>query len=346
MQAMHRSVAAALLAAGILFAPCAVQAGAILKNPADTVALGLNDNGSLNVTAGSISVNGGATGIAFKFADGKFYDATSPGCLCEGWGVSVNGTVAGYANMDDSTTGVNLTYGALTGVTASTATSTVSLTSLPGLTVIHQVQPATAAPATLFRMHVTIRNTTGAAVNDVKYVRVMDWDVPPTEFSELVTIRGVATTTLLERSHDDGFETGNPLTDSSSGIMSGTLNTDFTKKGPDDHGAYFRFRIGTIADGGSFEGDIYYGAAATESAALAAITAEGIELYSLGQSNGTVGGAPATYVFGFKGVGGIPVGGPVAATEIPTLSQWGLILLTGLIGASVALVRRARRRTA
>ena len=42
---------------------------------------------------------------------------------------------------------------------------------------------------------------------------------------------------------------------------------------------------------------------------MAAIADEDIELYSLGQSSGTGGetdGVPATFIFGFSGVGGEP----------------------------------------
>jgi type IV pilus assembly protein PilY1 len=244
--------------------------------------------------------------------------------------------------MDDSPASTNLTFGALTGVTATTATSTASLTSLPGLTVTHTVQPATAAPNALFRVHVKITNATGATVTNLKYVRVMDWDVPPTEFSELVTIVGVGTTTLLERSHDDGFATANPLVDSTG--ATGTNNTDFIRNGPADHGAYFRFNFGSLADGASYEFDIYYGAAASQAAAVSAITSEAIELYTLGQSNGPADGTPATYIFGFKGVGGVPVGPPVPAgpVEIPTQSEWMLALMALLLAATAGFALKRR----
>lgn len=339
------SVLTALIAAGVMAVPSIAGASAVLRNPADTVALGLNDNGSLNVTTGSITDNASATGIAFKFTDGTWQDATAPGCYCEGWGISVNGTVSGHANVEiNGTAGTNLTFGALTGVTGSTAISTVSLTSLPGLTVTHQVLPATAAPGALFRMHVTITNGTSSDVANVKYVRVMDWDVPPTEFDELVTIRGVATTSLLEESHDDGFHTSDPLAASSSDYLPGTLNVDFADVGPEDHGAYFRFNLGTIAAGASRSFDIYYGATSSEASALSAIGAEGIELYSLGQSDGNVGGTPATYIFGFKGVGGVPIlPGVTGPVDVPTLSQWALILLSGLVAGMAWISGRSRR---
>jgi type IV pilus assembly protein PilY1 len=299
------------------------HAGVVINNPAGTLLMGINDNGSLDYGTG-VTSNGGAAiapdgsgggfgsaGIAFKFPDGTFRDATSPGCLCEGWGVSVNGTTSGYANVSTDNGGQNLSYAPLVS-TASTATTSTSLTSLPGLLVTQAYQPATTASSALFRDHVTISNNTGAAVTDLKYVRVMDWDVPPTEFQEYVTIKGTASTTLLELSGDNGFNSANPLA-AYTNRDPACLNADCIDSGVDDHGAYFRFNFGSLADAASYEFDIFYGAAATEREAIAAIAAEGLELYSLGQSSGVdslgtpnwITGTPATYIFGFKGVGGI-----------------------------------------
>lgn len=297
------------LSAALLFAVGGAHAGTVIYNTGNadtaTVALGVNDSGSLNTTP-NITINADATGLAYKFPDGTWRDATAPGCLCEGWGVSVNGTTSGWANEDDDGT-LNLTFAAATGVTGSTVTTTTSLTSLPGLTVTHAYSPADNAPGVLFKSVVTITNNTGATVNDLKYVRVMDWDIPPDEFNEYVTIKGTATTTLLELSHDDGFASSDPLA-TTSALSSGTTNVDFTDSGPDDHGAYFRFNFGELADSKSYSFNIFYGAAGSESAALAAIGAESIELYSLGQQSGDpTGGTPATYIFGFSGVGGTPL---------------------------------------
>lgn len=330
-------LAASLIATACMFAAGGAHAAATIVNTAGTVALGVNDLGQLNTTVGSVTVNaGGNTGLAFKFSDGLFRDATAPGCLCEGWGVSVNGTTSGWASQDFFNNGGinNLTSTGFSS-TATTATSNVALTSLSGLTVTHAFSEANNAPGALFKAVVTIRNNTGATVNDVKYVRAMDWDVPLTEFSEFVTIKGTATTTLLERSTDNGFSSVNPLVESNS-ILGGTTDVDFTDSGPADHGAYFRFNFGSLDDGEEYTFTIFYGATDSERTALAAIASENIELYSLGQSGTTptspTDGTPATFIFGFKGVGGVSL-----ASTPGSLALVGL----GLMGAGMIRRRRA-----
>lgn len=340
MKFILKGITAGLLTAGMLITAGTAQAGAVIYNTGiagtATIAMGINDDGSLNTTP-NITSNATATGLAFKFSDGTFRDATAPGCLCEGWGVSVNGTTSGYANVASDGGAHNLTFAALSGVTGSTATAITSLTSLPGLVVTQTYQPSTNAPDALFRVHVTISNDTGADVTDVKYVRVMDWDVPPTEFEEFVTIKGTDTTTFLEASHSDGFATANPLGGSTTGIDSSCDGGDCTDAGPDDHGAYFRFNFGTIANGTSREFNIFYGAAGSESAAISAIGAESIELYSIGQSlGGEITGSPATYIFGFSGVGGTPVEPPVGVPEPTSLA----LLAIGLAGLGATRRRK------
>jgi hypothetical protein len=331
-------IAAALAVVGTLGLSSA-QAGTVIYNTGSaataTVALGVNDDGSLNTGSG-LTANGGAggsLGLAYKFADGRFYDGTSPGCLCEGWGVSVNGTTSGFANVSTDGGANNLTFGGPTSVTSTSVTTTAALTSLRGLTV-EQAYTVSSATSALFKNTVTIKNTTGATVNNVKYVRVMDWDIPPTEFNEYVTIKGTATTTALEKSHDNGFNTANPLADFGARDVS-TVDTDFADNGIDDHGAYFRFNFGSLDDGESITFNIFYGATGTEASAIAAIAAESIELYSLGQSRGgELTGSPATYIFGFSGVGGVPVEG---------VPEPGSLALVGLALAGLGMSRRGRK---
>ncbi len=168
--------------------------------------------------------------------------------------------------------------------------------------------------------------------------------MPPTEFHEFVTIIGTATTTELEESGNNGFNTANPLggydlTDSG-GLSIVKHNEDFEDAGIDDHGAYFRFNFGDLGPGEKKEFSIFYGAGDNEAAALASLGAVGAELYSLGQASGTdlfSAGGPVqndatTFAFGFKGVGGIiilpPPGVPDAGSTFGLLGM----ALAGLVG--------------
>lgn len=286
------------------------HAGAVITF--GNVSMGINDKAELNFRGVGISLAGVGDGII-------------PGCPCEAWGVAVNNTTAGGASQQGTQNTGNLTLSSFTS-TASTATSVVTLTSLPTLEVTHAYAPSSAAG--LFGVTVSIRNSGAVAFTDLLYTRVMDWDIPPTTFNELVTIQGVGATNLV-LSHDNGFDTGNPLA-ATSALTPGTTNVNFTDVGPSDHGAYFKFNFGTLAAGATKTFNIFYGATESETSALAALAAVGAEVYSFGQSAGNgATGTPGTFIFGFKGVGGKPIGGvPEPSTLLLVLSGLGLTAAT------------------
>ena len=190
---------------------------------------------------------------------------------------------------------------------ASTATSVVSIDDK--LRVTHAFAPSPATP-NLYEIKVTLENIGTTSLPDVRYTRLMDWDVEPTAFDEFVTIqRGTtpAPAGSLIYSSDDGFADSDPF-GSRVPIDPASENADYTDKGPDDHGALFDFSFGSLPVGGKKEFSIFYGAAGTETAANAAISAAALELYSLGQPNGgELTGEPNTFIWGFKAVGGAPV---------------------------------------
>lgn len=65
---------AALIAAGLTVGAGVAQAGTVIYNTGSaataTIALGVNDDGSLN-TQPNITSNASATGLAYKFPDGS-----------------------------------------------------------------------------------------------------------------------------------------------------------------------------------------------------------------------------------------------------------------------------------
>ena len=318
------------------------------------LAVGIQETGAMGVS-GTLPAEEGApstsafVGLSFVSdydlggaAGPTWRDATTPGCLCEGFGVSVNGSVSGYDSNSNGTSGLTVLDPGGTIIGTDRITTLVELTALPGLTIMHDYQPSDSA--NLYEAVVTITNSTGSAVTNVQYTRVMDWDVPPTEFSELVTLQGVGLGDLVD-SCDNGFQTGDPLSDCSPILFEDQNAVD---SGPADHGARFTFNFGGLAAGASKTFSIFYGAAAGEADALAALALAGAQgIYSFGQCNpaspscgdGAQDGLPATFIFAFGGVGAPPIGGTPGGSPVPEPAT--LLLLGGGVGAG--LVRRYRR---
>jgi type IV pilus assembly protein PilY1 len=347
---------AVVLVFGIAVASAHAQAIISSTDGVNTVFLGVNSLGHLNVDGGPAVNSGGVgvTGISYSgpSSGGLVVDATSPGCYCEGWGVSVNGTTSGFANRSSGTGGLSFVSAvhddpggpSVAAPHGSFITTSSTLIGNPGISITQAYSAR--VPGALFEDRVTISNTSGAAVTDVQYVRVMDWDVPFTEFAEMVSIVGTATTANLVFSNDQGFASADPLAPLPPAIVGGTTDADFVDSGPADHGAYFKFNFGSLADGESVSFSVFYGAAPTEAAMLAALGAASVELYSLGQSSPPDGdpaaGTPITYAFGFAGVGGVIVIPPDGAVPEPaTAAVWG-----GLMSVAGVVAWRTRRKSA
>src|SRR6266850_4692799 len=298
-------------------------AAAIIDN--GTVQLGINSEGHLNVPGGTASFQNGTTDVGLRFIPTNG-EATAPGCLCEGWGAAnadaATVTFAGYANVftDHGAVGLTLVSAVTTGTgtkpesTGSAFTSVVE-TSNGRLRVTHDYH-ASSSP-NLYQVDVTIKNIGSTPIGDLRYRRVMDWDIPPTTFYEWVEIH-VGTATSLIHATTDGFQSANPW--SSPGPSAGHPPTTLTPgspdyfNGPTDQGALFDFGFGTLAAGQSKSFRIYYGAAANRAAALAAIGSVGAEVYSLGIPSVSFAAdaaaatdGPNVFIFAFSGVGGTPV---------------------------------------
>ncbi len=331
-RALHLAVALATVGFTSLAA-----ANAILVSPNGTVRIGINDSGSLDTTAG-----GQTAGIGYNFTGqgGRtgFQDALTPGCPCEAWGVAANG-IGGQ--VGESTGNQGITVNA-PGSTATTFTSNTALTALSGLSVTQTYSiGAQTATGALFQNTITLHNGTGATITDLRFARAMDWDVPPTEFSEFVTIQGTGSTPSLLHSTDNGFANANPMTATGDTGIIGPVNADGTT-GPSDHGALFVFGFGALADGEDFTFNIFYGAGRDASDALALLGLIGPELYSLGMSSsgGTAARNLPTFVFAFNGVGGDVIVPPDGGGAVPAPASLALIGL----GAIALAARRKRER--
>lgn len=297
-----------------------VAASAVLNN--GTVTLGVNDYGNI-ITP---------DGVGLRFNPTAPADVLSPGCDCEGWGAK-DGVTNVWGGADADRGGP---LGTITLVSfSSTATTATSVTRIgTTMEVTHDFKPASGS-SNLFQVDVTIRNISAANITAL-YRRVVDWDVPPTTFSELVTIQR-GTSTRITFTSDDGFATPEPA----SGTPSIRFTGNATRSGPDDHGALFDFNFGTVAPGGSVSFTIFYGAAANRAAALGALAAVNAEAYSFGEPSNTPDGTPNTFIFAFAGVGGTPIAS-LLNPSIPTVGTAGLVGLAVLLAGFAAT--RVRRR--
>jgi hypothetical protein len=270
--------------------------------------------------------------IGLKFRrDGQWFDSTSYGCECEGFGVS--------AKKTDNTSfwaGANVSSGGVTNLSASpiisnglTAITVARVTSGP-LSVKHEFMPSSSTP-NMYEVKVTLQNDSKTeTLTELRYRRTMDWDIPPTPFHECVSIFFNDQPKDLEYATDDGFESQNPLSDTSNSgrvfsCPTGGSPCPVYDNGPADHGANFQFLFKeddgvtnvSLPPGEKLEFFIFYGAAANKLAADGALAAVGAELASYGYAPGSTGcsatndGSPGVYIFAFKGVGATPVFTPV-----------------------------------
>jgi hypothetical protein len=304
----------------------AMATTAIIGN--GTVQLGINQDASLNVPGGTLSTgSSGTTYVGLRYVP-TGGEATAPGCLCEGWGVADATTgIKGWANQNFGGS-FNLAIESFTS-TGSTAKSVTRVGS--SLRVTHDFKPS--STPNLYEVLVTIRNISADTFNDIRYTRAMDWDISPNTFSEYVTIQGTAGATKVKYANNNGFLSTDPLA-ARSPLGSGGVG-DFVDLGPNDHGALFDFKFGSLAPGAEVKFRIFYGAAGTETAAYNALGAVRAEVFSFGQSNwsgtgdyrspagapygnyGKTTGAPHTFIFAFSGVGAPPINVPPTANAGP-----------------------------
>jgi hypothetical protein len=346
-------------------------ADAVISN--GTVSLGVFDFGSLGAKD---SVNQGIPRTGIKLAgvgDALIKDLPGGGNgnTSEGWGVSVTESPFGidFVGNGFSKSGVppivstsNLNLVSPLQVNGNSATSTAALISLfngqasrsAGLTITQLYRP-TSTPF-LFEDLVTIKNTnsvgSGISYTGVKYRRVVDVDVPPTPFSEYITIQGLPATRVLHSS-DNGFATAepNPLPQNDIGsVLPGTYDKNVVNSGPPngggaivDHGAAIDLLFpGSLDPTDSLSFSLYFGGAYDRAQAVNALASQQAEVYFLGTAgtpDGATFGRPGTFILGLKGVGGTPVS-PVA-DFVPEPGIYAM--LAGMFAFGAGIFVRGRR---
>jgi hypothetical protein len=310
---MRRLITLALAGTLAVLGLASSAAAATITN--GTVTLGVNPSGSINDRATEV-------GLLFN---GTGNDGTFPGCPCEGWGAGAGGPTQFQAAANEDAGNVGFQPGAFT-FTGATARSVVDILrgDTPALRLTQDFHPSPTTP-NLYEITTTLENISDGPLTDVRYERVMDWDIEPTAEQEFVTInRGSSPPDALIYSDDSGFADGLPF-EAPDPIDPAAVNASYVKKGPGDQGARFRFSFGTLAAGEQKQFFLYYGAAGDEADANAAVSAAALEMFSYGQPSQpdgpdadtlpdpTPGGTPNTFIWGFRAVGG-------SAVIPPTLS--------------------------
>lgn len=340
-------VGAVVLTSGMMCTNLA-NAAAIIKYGQSY--LGVNDQGHLNVYPETLSdypsdfysefmydpANPSYGGYPVGLWREGLGDATSPGCLCEGWGVAVTSggfRTSGGATVDNNFPAIfGLSETGTFGSTDSAITSKVSLADA-AVDITHAYGRSLANG--VFQAAVTIKNNTTGILGDVVYRRAMDWDIPPDEFYEYVSHGGVEANLEsnggnVRFASDDGFSTLDIL-DGTSSIDANTVNVDFEDNGPADHGSVFDFAFGDINPGESRTFNIFYGTSANEAEALDAISLLGANVYSLGQWGDDPAGTGAdfpTFLFAFGGVGGSEPGETADNPVLPFVEAPGEFVFT------------------
>jgi len=312
---------------------------AIINN--GLIMLGIHNEGHLNAPGGTPDAHEGETTVGLRFfRDNGWWESTAFGCECEGFGVSGKRMSSGYefyggAHGGDGVSNLVGSKIMHDGVSATTS----AVTSGNELRVTHTFTPSSHSK-NMYQVTVTLENLMMETITDLRYRRVIDWDIPKTVFSECVSTFFPSAPDALEYATDNGFEGVNPLVDvSSSGIEfscpHGGVGCPVYDSGPADHGALFQFLFKNddgihprqLAPGETFSFDIFFGAANNKEEAYSALSAVDAEIASFGYPStsgcdSTADGGPNVFMMAFSGVGGSTFAKNVKAQYYIADSSW------------------------
>ncbi|WP_114636753.1 hypothetical protein [Polynucleobacter necessarius] len=331
-----------------------------------TIALGVNPAGHLNTPTGSGTVANnantlnssppGSVGTAYKWGGGRsisgggtnyaagWYDGISSESKWEGWGASgvlpiTNKVISGYASVDAGGISSNITVKSFV-VDSTSIKSTVWISDPADPTKLRFLRLLTFTGQlvdpqnpNLFQALVTITNISGGTLNDVRYRRIMDWDMLnnlTTVYTDMVgaasSYASAYTPKVFDACDNGGFHysitpdpsvacLATPLpvlanTHMDYAGIGGTVNNKTTNLG-----ASFTFQFGDLLCNESAIFYIYYGAGASKAEVTNALTTVGAGVYSLGYDPNY---PTIAFGFGFKGVSGLAVA-PTLPTKTASL---------------------------
>lgn len=252
------------------------------------VRLGVKQDGSLVITPINVPLNSasGSTRLGLRFMATNNDGVGVNPILQEGWGIAdtISATWGGVqAASQTALSSITLTSTPSTAISAVTASGNLRVT--------HDYSPSANPNAYLVR--VTVHNISASSTN-VQYRRILNWDAEPTPMNAYLTIQGSTLPGVLSFTDSD-FSGPNPL------VAPGGVSGDIANVAP-GIGSTWTISLGVLAPGATASFNMFFGAAADRSSALAVLSAVGAAGYSLNQPTASppASGTPNTFFFGFN----------------------------------------------